>query len=177
MGLPFIAPTLLACRSAPCKSACALPPCASPPCSCSSAILHAGLPCCATCRPALPSTSISPLICQLIGDKWTCKLDGRERHGCFPSERLHSLEVPAFDKQCQPSRPWCVEEAVALEDIPGYVHAYCSKADKQARLIGQHPSFALWADGLTGHGTMDSLSDCDEQGLRYLPRSAWSRRS
>ena len=64
--------------------------------------------------------------------------------------------------------PCCVDEAVELQDMLGWVHAYSSNPEKPCRLIRRHPAASVWVDVLSKQRSIDSLTDAEVEGLAYL---------
>lgn len=81
-----------------------------------------------------------------IGDKWQCKLDGLTTYPSSPQSGC--IDAPDPQAMLDHLEPRCVDEEVPLQDMLGWVHAYCSNPDKPCRLHRRHPADSLWVSVL-----------------------------
>lgn len=102
------------------------------------------------------------------GDNWTCKLDGAEGHQPFPSNQLHALEMLPADQELHHFDATCLEEALPLSEIDSWMHAYTHNPERPVDLHRKRPDANLWHTVLSGQRSIDSLSEYDVLGLRYL---------
>ena len=107
------------------------------------------------------------------GEKWTCKLPGMERQECFPAEWVHATEHPDWDMAYVHCEPQQVDDAVAVEEIDSWLYGYRNQAGRLVRITWHHPASLLWFWVVTKQLSIDSLTNCEVEGLMYLLRGEW----